>query len=71
MKHAVVKLLQDQLGLEVLVGQGRVPAGGSDVDRSRSGAGSSEKKASFRRPEDMGMLRVTRESLQRWLQSRQ
>ncbi|CAA7406282.1 unnamed protein product [Spirodela intermedia] len=79
-KHAIVKLLQDQLGLEILVGQGRVPAGVKDVNLSRPGtsssatpqrSGPSEKKASFRRPEDMGMLRVTRESLQRWLQNRQ
>ncbi|CAA6669334.1 unnamed protein product [Spirodela intermedia] len=60
-KHAIVKLLQDQLGLEILVGQGRVPPGSRTwtfPDRARTlppppEERALEKKASFRRPEDM------------------
>ena len=70
-KQAVIKLLKDELGLEIRPGYERTPTGSNNIDLSGLSNGSSEIKASFRRPQDRGMLRVTRESLQRWLQNRQ
>ncbi|XP_078435557.1 tetratricopeptide repeat (TPR)-like superfamily protein isoform X2 [Wolffia australiana] len=70
-KDAIIKLLEDELGLEVRLGQGKTMMGTTNLDVSEINPLASEKVPAFRRPRDQGMLRVTRESLQHWLQSRQ
>uniref|UniRef100_A0A1D1Z7S7 Pentatricopeptide repeat-containing protein At5g02830, chloroplastic n=2 Tax=Anthurium amnicola TaxID=1678845 RepID=A0A1D1Z7S7_9ARAE len=75
---AMIKVLKGELCLDVLVGQGGIPVTNvADVDLPRTKVRPSltlqktellESMACVRRPQDAGMLRVTRTSLYRWLQ---
>ncbi|KAH7667672.1 HCP-like protein [Dioscorea alata] len=56
-QHAIIKVLQDELGLEVNTGHGTGPVGNSK-----------DQKYQARRPQDIGLLKVTKESLCHWLQ---
>ncbi|MQL77329.1 hypothetical protein Taro_009722, partial [Colocasia esculenta] len=78
-QQAITNVLQGELGLDVVVGQGGIPVNktDSDIGLLRTTRKSSivlrkdelpESRACVRKPQDLGVLRVTRTSLHNWLQ---
>lgn len=71
-KDAIVKLLQDDLGLEVIFAAGRSMSLNSDADfKNTITAGfPTQLESPTRRPADLHRLKVTRKSLYNWLEKR-
>lgn len=76
---AIVKVLQDELGLEVIAGHGsgggnHVPGLVDDVSNS-DGVEKiqllNDYRHAVRRPQELGVLKVSRKSLCNWLQKRE
>lgn len=63
-QYAITKLLQDELGLDVRSGHG------SRDELVSSSTALQTSQVQPRRPHDLGVLKVTKESLLRWLQKK-
>lgn len=82
---AIIKVLQDELGLDVMIGYGTTTSSPDDAGDTASfqknespNTASRQKikppnnyKHIARRPEDLGVLKVSKKSLRQWLQKRE
>lgn len=66
-QFAIVKVLRDELGLDVITGYGR----GDHTAGIQKIEASNDFKNLARRPQDLGVLKVTGKSLRSWLQKRE